>query len=445
MSKSQMKIGFEMGSHNHLNWRHPNSPRYPGTNFLLYKEHALIAERAKADFAFLADVVQGPDEVSPPSLMDRFESVAIMGALAAATTNIGIIGTVSTTFTEPFNLARQILSVDHISNGRAGWNLVTTDPKGAAANYGREELKHQERYKIANEYLDAVEGLWDSFEDDALIQDKQQNIFLSPGKLHPLNHKGQYYQIKGPLNSHRSIQGRPIIFTATSSEEGKAFAGHRADAVFTFGVGIPECRRVTQDIKTVAAASGREPSDVVIMPNATPVIGRTQEEAEAMLAQQIEAIGVLTVLRKLNRLFIGNDLTQLPLDVPFPVSLLEHIMNGFKGQALRMLEYVRNKQPTVRQFALHFGINYGFDHFVGTPEYVANAMQEWFEQKACDGFVVSECIPGQLRIFAEQVMPILQNRGLVRSEYTGKSLREHLGLKRPENVFLHSQPIKSAT
>lgn len=432
-----MKIGLflEGSGRNNSEWRHPEMPLFAGTHFGRHKEQTLIAEQAKFDLAFIADTLFAGANV-PVHFMNRFEAVSAMAALASVTSRIGLVSTISTTFTEPYNLARQILSIDHISGGRAGWNLVTTDPKGAGDNFGLEKaISHEERFKIAKEYLDVIEGLWDSYEDDALVQDKDHNIFLDPTKLHTMDHRGQYFRVKGPLNICRSPQGRPVVFTATSSDDGKSFAGRRVDAVFTVG-DISQNQALYREVKALAAEAGRASSQVLIMPGVRPIIAATTKKAQEIEREQRRQVGHDGAFRFLRRYFADYDLGKHNLSDPFPKHLFEE-NESYQGDVRRMAKAVEEENLTVGEFVERFG--YPPSIFVGSPEKVASEMQRWFETEACDGFMYAECLPGQLRLFADNVVPILQEMGVFRTEYEGTTLREHLGLDRPQNVHLRRE------
>ncbi|WP_158741976.1 NtaA/DmoA family FMN-dependent monooxygenase [Acidisphaera sp. L21] len=436
MKNGYMKLGLmpEGAGRTGSDWLNPGMPSYPGTNFEKHKQQALIAEEFKADFFFVADTLWA-DEGSPPHRLDRFEATTLLAALAAVTTNIGLVGTMSTTFCEPFNIARQILSLDHLSNGRAGWNLVTTDPKGSSDNYGRfHGISHRERYEIGAEAYHVVTGLWDSFEDDALPQDKESGVFLLPDKLHTLDHKGKYFESKGPLNLHRSPQGRPIIFTATASDEGLAFAARYADCVFTTAYAMEVNQASYRKLKAKALEYGRDPNSVSLLPSCAPLIAPTREAAQAIQAGRRQTIGLQGAINYLSGSFHGFDLRKYGLDDPFPLSVIESLAEGFKGNMMQMLRVARDEALTVRQFVMRFG--FPKDHFVGTAEDVADEMQQWIDQQACDGFMLIESQPGQLRMFADFVAPLLRERGLLRREYPGTTLRETLGLPRPENQFV---------
>jgi FMN-dependent oxidoreductase (nitrilotriacetate monooxygenase family) len=327
----------------------------------------------------------------------------------------------------------QFASLDHISGGRAGWNVVTSWLEGSASNYGRpEHPAHDVRYKIASEYLDVVQGLWDSWEDDALTHDKASGEFFNPAKLHELNHKGPYFTVKGPLNIARSPQGQPVIFQAGASEDGKNFAARSADAIFLGHNNIDEAKTYYQDVKSRAASFGRNTDELFITPSIRPVIGRTEAEAEQKYQEFVSLVSINDALRMLGRPFNDHDFTVYPLDEPFPD--VEHLgVNSQQSYVLKISRTAREEKLTLRQVALRFATPRNV--FIGTPVQVADALQTWFEERAADGFVTFESLPGQLEVFVETVVPILQERGLFRKDYEGSTFREHLGLAFPENRY----------
>ena len=277
-------------------------------------------------------------------------------------------------------------------------------------------------------------GLWDSFEDDALPQDKEEEIFLIPEKLHALNHKGKYFESKGPLNLHRSRQGRPIVFTATASDDGLDFAARLIDCVFTpGGYGIAVNQEFYRKLKAKAVSYGRDPETIAILPSCAFMIAPTREAAQGIQAARREQIGLEGAIRYLSGSFHGFDLRNYALDEPFPLAAIEKVAEGMKGDMMNMLRVARDEALTLRQFVLRFG--FPKDSFVGTAEDVANEMVEWFDGRACDGFMLVESQPGQLRLFADLVAPILRERKRLRTEYPGTTLRENLGLARPDNLF----------
>ena len=434
-TQRQLKLGFILHGvgPGWGDWRHPDAQPNASTDFQFYKHQAQVAEAGKFDFLFVADSVY-ITEKSSPHYLNRFEPLTILSALAGATNNIGLVGTLTVSYSEPFNVARQFASLDHISGGRAGWNVVTSWLEGSAANYSREKhYAHDVRYRLAGEHLDVVQGLWDSWEDDALTFDKTSGQFLDPAKLHTLNHKGEFFSVKGPLNISRSPQGQPVIFQAGASEDGKAFAARRANAIFVSHEDIEAAQAYYKDIKARAAAFGRDPDQLLVLPAARPVVGRTPEEAEAKYQELIELVSIDNALSSLARPFNEYDFTQHDLDGPFPLEAAEFGANSNQSAVNRIVEAVKVEGLTLRQTALRFATPRG--HFVGAPEQVADSLQRWFEERGADGFVLFESLPGQLKAFVELVVPILQARLLFRTEYEGSTFRENLGLDFPVNRY----------
>lgn len=301
-------------------WRHPEVQTDASVSLDFYKEQALKAEEGKFDLVFIADGLY-INEKSIPHFLNRFEPLTILSALAAVTSHIGLIGTVSTSYSEPFTIARQFASLDQISGGRAGWNVVTTPLESTALNFNKtieEHPNHPKRYRIASEYLQVVKGLWDSWEDDAFVRDKESGVFFDPTKLHPLNHKGEFFSVQGPLNIGRSKQGHPIIFQAGSSEAGINLAAKEADAIFTGQPTLEEAQKFYQDVKSRAKALGRNPDDLVILPGFSPIIGATEEEAELKYQEIANLVSIDKALDYLGRYFDHHDFSQYELDAPFP-------------------------------------------------------------------------------------------------------------------------------
>ncbi|USQ98312.1 LLM class flavin-dependent oxidoreductase [Caulobacter sp. RL271] len=434
-AQRQLKLGFILHGvgPGWGDWRHPNAQPNASTDFQFYKRQAQVAEAGKFDFLFVADSVY-ITEKSSPHYLNRFEPLTILSALAGATNNIGLVATLTVSYSEPFNVARQFASLDHISGGRAGWNVVTSWLEGSAANYSREKhYAHDVRYRLAGEYLDVVQGLWDSWEDDALTFDKKGGQFFDPAKLHTLNHKGEFFSVKGPLNISRSPQGQPVIFQAGASEDGKAFAAKRADAIFVSHEEIDAAKTYYQDIKARAAGFGRDPDQLHVLPAARPVVGRTPEAAEALYKELTELVSLDNALSMLARPFNEYDFSQHDPDGPFPLEAAAFGANSNQSAVNRIVAAVKAENLTLRQTALRFATPRG--HFVGTPEQVADSLQQWFEERASDGFVLFESLPGQLEAFVELVVPILQARGLYRTEYEGSTFRESLGLDFPVNRY----------
>ncbi|RJE90360.1 LLM class flavin-dependent oxidoreductase [Paenibacillus sp. 1011MAR3C5] len=411
-------------------WRHPDVPVDASVSFPFYKQQALTAEAGKFDLLFIADGLY-INEQSIPHFLNRFEPITILSALAAATTNIGLVGTLSSSYSEPFTVARQFGSIDHISGGRAGWNVVTSPLEGSARNYSKAvHPSHDERYQIAEEYLEVVRGLWDSWEDDAFIRDKESGIFFAPEKLHRLNHKGKYFSVEGPLNIARSRQGHPVVFQAGSSESGKQLAAKSADAVFTGHDTIEEAKAFYKEVKDRTVQAGRSRDDIVILPGIGPIIGRTQEEADRKYEELASLVSIDKALDYLGRFFDHHDFRQYPLDEAFP-DLGEIGANSFRSGTDKIKRYAKEHGLTLRQAALRSATPR--TPFIGTPEAIADLIQQWYEEEAADGFIISPPLPGFLKDFVELVVPILQERGLFRAEYESDTLRGNLGLRVPVN------------
>lgn len=411
-------------------WKHPDAITDASTNFQFYKHQAQTAEAGKFDFAFIADSVH-ITEKSSPHYLNRFEPLTILSALAAVTKRIGLVATVTVSYSEPYTVARQFASLDLISKGRAGWNVVTSWLSGSANNYSKDEHPpHEKRYRIAQEHVDVVKGLWDSWEDDAFTRDRANGQFFDPAKLHTLNHKGEFFSVQGPLNIARSKQGQPVIFQAGTSEDGRNFASKNADAIFVGHEHIEEAKAYYADIKRRAVSFGRNADDVSILPGIRPIIGRTEEEAERKYLETVNLVSIDKAIIALGRPFNDFDFSVYPLDEPFP-DLGDLGANSQQGGSEKIKRLAKEHNLTLRQVALRFATPKG--NFVGTPEKIADTIQQWVEEGASDGFIIAVGIPGALQDFVELVVPILQERGLYRTEYEHETLRGHLGLEVPVN------------
>jgi len=432
--KKQLKLGaiiHGVGG-NISGWRHPEVPTDASVSFPFYKEQASVAEAGKFDLVFIADGLY-ITEKSIPHFLNRFEPLTLLSALAGVTSRIGLVGTLSTSYSEPFTVARQFASLDHLSGGRAGWNLVTSPLEGSAKNFGKpEHPTHDERYRIAEEHLEVTRGLWDSWEDDAFVRDKESGVFFDPEKMHRLNHKGEYFSVQGPLNIARSKQGQPVVFQAGSSESGKNLAAKGADAVFTGHETLEEAKAFYEDVKKRAVANGRSEDDIVILPGISPIIGRTPEEAERKYEEIAALVSVERALDHLGRFFEHHDFSRYPLDEPFP-DIGDLGSNSFRSGTDKIKKQAREEGLTLRQVALRAATPRG--QFIGTPEHIANLIQKWHEERGADGFIVHSQLPSGLRDFVDLVVPILQERGLFRTEYESDTLRGHLGLKVPANRY----------
>jgi FMN-dependent oxidoreductase (nitrilotriacetate monooxygenase family) len=408
-------------------WRHPDRDVTGSFNFKHHLQQTLTAERGKFDFAFIADGLYVTEE-SSPAFLSRLEPLTLLSALAVATSNIGLVGTLSSMYAEPFNVARQFGSLDHISGGRAAWNVVTTYHAGAARNFSRDEhAPHELRYRIADEFLDVVRALWDSWEAGAMVADKATGQFIDPRKLHRIDFKGEFFSVQGPLNLSRCPQGQPVIFQAGASDTGRNFAAKVADAIFLPAESLEATQENYRDIKTRAEGFGRNPDHVCVLPDASILLGATDAEAEEKYHELAALVTVDAGLRALTQAFAGHDFSDYDADAPFPdVSHLPQTSTTLKHAALATEEGL-----TLRELALR--ISTPRSQFMGSPERVADLLQYWFEERACDGFVLLEQLPGQLDMFVDNVVPILQRRGLFREEYEGATFRENLGVPQPAN------------
>lgn len=413
-------------------WRHPDIAPDASVSIAYYQGQARKAEEGKLDFLFIADGLH-INEQSIPHFLNRFEPITILSALAAATSRIGLVGTLSTSYSEPFTVARQFASLDHISGGRAGWNVVTSPNVGASANFNKgEHPAHDARYEIAEEYIEVVRGLWDSWEDDAFVRDKESGVFFDPDKMHRLNHKGKHFSVEGPLNIARSKQGQPVVFQAGSSDAGRNLAAKTANAVFTGHESLEEAKQFYDDVKQRAAAYGRRPEEILILPGIGPIVGRTDEEAERKYEEVVNLGSIQDALQYLGRFFDHHDFTQYPLDEPFP-ELGDLGSNGFRSTTDRIKAKAKELNLTLRQVALQTATPR--PAFIGSPEKVADRIQEWFEAGASDGFIIGSGVPNGLADFVDLVLPILRQRGLFRDEYEHDTLRGNLGLSFPVNRY----------
>lgn len=441
--KRQLRLGFILHGvgPGWDDWRHPDAQVDASTSLPFYKRQAQVAERGLFDYLFIADSVS-INARSSPHYLNRIEPLTMLSALAAVTEHIGLVGTATVTYTEPYNLARQFASLDHISGGRAGWNVVTSWLEGSAANFGKaEHLAHDTRYRLAEEYLDVVKGLWDSWEDEALVRDKETGQFLDPDKLHELNHKGEFLSVKGPLNISRSPQGQPVIFQAGSSEDGRNFAAKSAEAIFTHQEDLDEARLFYADVKARARGFGRDPEKLFIVPGARPIIAGTEEEVQRL---QDELAGLVTLenaLRALGRSFNDHNFSVYDPDGRFPTQVAEEGFKSNQSASQRILGWA-NQGLTLREIALKVATPR--NHFSGTPEQIADKFQLWLESQGSDGFNLFESLPGQLEVFVDQVVPLLQARGIYKTEYPGTTFRETLGLDVPVNRYTAARAARNA-
>jgi alkanesulfonate monooxygenase len=440
--KSQLRLGafFNPTGHHVASWRHPKAQADAGINFKHYVEIAQTAERAKFDMIFFADNI-GVREAKMEALsrsaqyIANFEPITLISALAPMTSRIGLTCTASTSYNEPFHVARKFASLDHISGGRAGWNLVTSGMEVEARNFNRDKhYGHGERYERANEFAEVVTALWDSWDDDAFPRDKESGQFFIPEKMHFLNHKGKHFQVAGPLNIPRPPQGRPVIVQAGTSDDGIDVAARFAEVIFSANLTIDTCQKYFKDVKTRAADKfGRNPDHLKVMPGLSVYVGRTEAEASEKYDYQNSLMHPIVAREILSTVLGGVDLSSYDFDGPLP-----DLPRGNSSHST--FEYVtglaKRDKLTMRQIAQVVAGARAKLVVKGTPKQVVDMMEEWYVEEAADGFnVMPPYLPGGLDDFVELVIPEMQRRGLFRTEYTGRTLREHLGLPRPPSRY----------
>jgi FMN-dependent oxidoreductase (nitrilotriacetate monooxygenase family) len=418
-------------------WRYPGAFPDANFNFAHYKRFAQTLERGRFDAIFLADhlaVLNMPmAALKRSATVTSFEPLTLLSALAVVTDCLGLIATASTTYDEPFHIARKFASLDHLSSGRAGWNVVTTANPQAALNFGLDaHVEHGERYHRAREFFDVVTGLWDSWADDAFIRDVEAGIYFDPEKLHVLAHKGEHLSVRGPLNIARPIQGWPVIVQAGSSDAGRQLAAETAEVVFGSQNNLADGQRFYADVKGRMEKLGRARDHLKILPGAFVVVGETVAEARAKKARLDGLVHPDSGIASLS-VQLGHDASGFDLDGPLP-EIPE--TNASKSAQRKLVDLARRENMTVRQLAQYVGGSYGALEMIGTPITIADQMEEWLVSEACDGFnVMFPYLPGGLDDFVDRVVPELQRRGLFRREYEGTTLRENLGLPRPKNRF----------
>ncbi len=417
-------------------WRYPGA--YPDANFNFghLRDFARRLEAAKFDAFFMADhlaVLNMPvNALKRSHTVTSFEPFTLLSALAGATERIGLVATASTTFDEPYHIARRFASLDHISDGRAGWNIVTTANPDAALNFGYEsQMDHDMRYVRAREFYDVVTGLWDSFADDAFVRDVDGGLYFDPARMHVLDHKGPSLSVRGPLNIARPVQGWPVIVQAGSSEPGRQLAAETAEVIFGAPGNLAAGKSFYADIKQRMVKVGRDPASLKILPAAFVVVGDTLEQAREQRAHLDSLVHYESGIGSLNSM-LDYDVSGFDPDGPLP-EIPE--TNSSKSQRERIIDLARTGNLTIRQLAQKAG-SYAGLAFVGTPESIADEMEQWLVEEGSDGFnVMFPWLPGGLDDFVSRVVPELQRRGIFRSEYEGRTLRDHLGLKRPANRF----------
>ncbi|SDD29535.1 LLM class flavin-dependent oxidoreductase [Belnapia rosea] len=445
MSRRQLRLGaflYTPGSHS-AGWRHPDAVPETDMDFAWYVRMARTAERGLIDTVFFQDTaavngsanLDGAGAIRPRvSRQVYLEPVSLIAALAAVTTHIGLISTATTTYSQPYDLARRFATIDHISGGRAGWNLVTSQIEDEAGNFGAERhMDHALRYERAEEFWDVVTALWDSWEDGALLRDKASGVYIDGDRLHFQHHEGRHFKVRGPLNLPRTPQGRPVISEAGSSEAGKRLAARTADLVFTAQTVLEEGRAFRDEVRALATGFARDPDDVKILPGLMTIVGRTEEEAQAKLAVLQSLISDEAAMRLLARLCGDLDIYAYDPDGPLPPLPPS---NAAKARQQLIVDLARKEGLSIRQVARYLGTSLGHQLQVGTPAQIADRMQEWLEEGACDGFnLMFPHFPRPLEDFVELVVPELQRRGIYRTGYEGRTLRENLGIPVPANRY----------
>jgi N-acetyl-S-(2-succino)cysteine monooxygenase len=433
----QIKLGMFLrpAAHHIAGWRHPDAWADGGLNFARYAELAATAERGLFDMMFSADALTADrydaDSLSRTSYVAWIDPLSLLTALAPLTKNIGLVCTATTTYDEPFHVARRFASLDLISGGRSGWNMVTSANAGEAQNFGREEhLPKPERYRRAREFVEVVRGLWDSWDDNAFVFDKQEGRFFRPGATHVLDHAGDYFNVRGPLNVARSPQGQPVLVQAGASDDGRQLAAETAEVVFTAHQTIDTARMFYADIKHRMQACGRDPCHLKIMPGLGVSVGKTRQEGQDKHDQLQELIHPDVGIAMLSK-YIAWDLRGMDVDGPVPVVPQDR---GAPTRSALLSETARAEGLTIRQLYQRIAGTRGHFQVIGSAQDAADMMEDWFVTAAADGFnIIPPFFPNGLNDFVELVIPELQRRGLFRTAYEGKTLRENLGLPRPAN------------
>ncbi|QEV17960.1 LLM class flavin-dependent oxidoreductase [Streptomyces alboniger] len=436
--RRMMKLGAFLPAPGHhvAAWRHPDARPDGGLDFDFYRSLVRTAERGRFDMVFLSDGAgvrtkyRDADELSRQGRMVHFEPLTLLSALAVHTTHIGLTATASTSYNEPFTVARQFASLDHLSAGRSGWNVVTSATDAEARNFNLDhQLPHAARYRRAHEFMEVVTGLWDSWEDDAFLYDKEGGRFFDPAKLHVLGHKGEHFQVRGPLNVARPPQGHPVIVQAGSSPDGQDFAARWAEVVFTVQQTREGAQAYYRGLKKQVADHGRDPDQVKVLPGAFVVVGRTRAEAEDKYATLQDLVDPVVGLGMLSYQLGMVDISGYPLDGPLPEL---PATEGSTSKQQLLYEKARREGLTIRELYLSVAAGRGHRFLLGTPESIADELEDWFVNEAADGFnIMPDYHPGGLDAIVDLLVPELRRRGLTRTEYEGTTLRDHLGLPRP--------------
>ena len=435
MRQMHLNLFIQSRGHHEAAWRHPAASPLPLTDIHYYQDVARRAEAGRFDSIFLADQLALGDDVARAG-RSWLEPITVLAALATSTSRVGLIATASTTYTEPFNLARQFASIDHMSGGRAGWNIVTSWLASAARNYGGDaQVSHADRYARGEEFVAVVKALWDSWADDAVLDDRASGEYARADRIRPINHEGEYYKVAGPLNLPRSPQGRPVFVQAGSSDTGRRFAARHAEAVFTAQMEKATAQAFYADLKGLAAAEGRAIEQVLILPGLSPMIAGTEAEAQRQARELNDLTDPEVGRKRLSGRFGGHDFSHLPLDKPLkPEDFPDpSTVEAARSRTEVIVGLVRREKFTLRQLLAYLAGARGHYTTAGTPEQIADLMEDWFRDGAADGFnVMPPVLPAMLDVFVAEVIPLLQKRGLFRTEYEGVTLRDHYGLDRPE-------------
>ena len=424
--------------HHEASWRHPDSSSLPSTDIRYLQGLSQRAEEGLFDSIFLADQLAFQGGGAQIAL----EPLTALAALAVSTKKIGLIATASTTYTEPFNLVRQFASLDHISNGRVGWNIVTSWSEPASRNYGYEtQISHADRYVKANEFMEVAKSLWDSWSDDAIVDDKANGQYLYGNRIRSIDHKGNHYNVEGPLNIPRGPQGWPVLVQAGSSETGRQFASKYGEAVFTAHMEKSTAKSFYSDLKSLVKSRGRSQNQCLILPGLSPVIASTELEAKRFSEDLNELADTNEGLARLSSRFGGTDFSHLPLDKPLsPEDFPDpSTVESARSRTEVIVGVIRKEKPTLRQLLSKMAAARGHYVFAGTPEQVAELIEDWFYDGVADGInLMPPVLPKMLDVFIDEVVPLLQKKGIFRTSYQGDTLREHYGLERPDNIFRKS-------
>lgn len=424
-----MHLGvYAVGTGNHISgWRHPGA-RTSGIDLSAFQEIARTCERGKFDFLFVGDSLSFRIDGHPGQMM-RFEPLTLLSALSASTSHIGLVATASTTYDDPFSIARRFSSLDILSGGRAAWNIVTTSMSEAAHNFSlKEPVEHDLRYEMATEFVETVRKLWDSWEDGALVVDTETGQYFDPGKIHEINHSGKYFSVKGPLNVSRTPQGQPVLVQAGSSDAGRALAAKYAEVMFTVQLDRDASAAFYKGMKDQVVSCGRSADSLKILPGFMPIVGKSDAEAQEKLRQLMQYVDDKTAMGIMS-LRLGHDMSIYPLDEPVPDLPLSNEVQSFAKVAF---ETARKQNQTLRDVYNRLAVARGYLMACGSPQTVADVMEEWFSEGAADGFVLMPAhFPESFDDFVDLVVPELQRRGLFRADYAGHTLRSHLGLEIP--------------